>query len=204
MYVWPAPSGFALVSDQVHYVLISKVCSQLKCTWVAHNRAQKQGWIVAHVINFCFQWLYYSAATTFSRTSLDIVQKHICEWKWVILSVTWESGSKNEMLWVDTRPNRSSTTSVSLGKGWWFYASQKSQHKSGLNHATYCTNVWQESSLPQFMAQDLSCRKCIYILNQQGCAWLKVQIQVLGGYGSSSFGRSISLAEMSSAKNVKF
>lgn len=163
MYVWPSLSSFAVVSDQVHCVLISKVCSQLKCTWVAQNRAWKQGWIAAHVINFCFRWLYYSAATTFSRTRHDVVQKHICEWMWLMLSITWESGSKNETLCIDTRPNRSSAGAVSLGEGWCFYALQKSQHKSGLKHATYCMNVWQESSLPKFMVQDPSCRNvCMY------------------------------------------
>ena len=163
MYAWPLSSSFALVPDQVRYVLIPKVCSRLKCTRVAHNRARKQGWVAAHVINFCFQWLYYSAATTFSRPSLDVVQKHVCEWKWTMLSVTRESGSKNEMLWADTRPNRSSTGTVLLGEGWCFHALQKSQHKSGLKHAMYCVNVWQESSLPQFMVQDPSCRNvCMY------------------------------------------
>lgn len=88
------------------------------------------------------------------------MQKHICEWKWVMFSVTWESGSKNEMLWAD---NRSSTGAVSLGEGWCFYALQKSQHKSGLKRAMYCMNVWQESSLPQFMVQYPSCRNvCMY------------------------------------------
>lgn len=148
----------ALVSDQTHHVLISKVFSWLKCIWVAHKRAWKPGWIAAHVINFCFQWLYYSAATTFWSTSLDVVQKHICEWKWMMLSVTRESGSKIEMLWADTRPYGSSIGAVSLGEGWCCYALQKSQHKSGLEHVMYCINVWQESSLPQFMVWSLSWR----------------------------------------------
>jgi len=65
----------------------------------------------------------------------------------MMLSVTWESGSKNEMLWADTRPNGSSARAVSLGEGWCFYVLQKSQHKSGLQHAMCCTNVWQKSFL---------------------------------------------------------
>lgn len=47
-------------------------------------------------------------------------------------------------------------------------------------------------------------KKCIYVLNQWGCVWFEVQIHVLGGYGTSSLGRSIFLAEISSAKNLKF
>lgn len=107
-YTWPSLSSFALVPDRICYVLIPRACSQIKRTWVGHNRARNHGWIAACVINFCFQWLYHSVATTFSKMSLDVVQKHSCEWKWTMLSVTWESGSKNEMLWADSRPNRSS------------------------------------------------------------------------------------------------
>lgn len=99
----------------------------------------------------------YSAATAFSRTSLDAVQKPIRKWMWLMLSVTWESGSKNEPLRVDARANRSSAGAVSLGEGWWFYVLQTSQRRSGLERAMYRMNVWRESSLPKFMVQDPSC-----------------------------------------------
>lgn len=107
----------SLVSDQTHHVQIPKVFGWSKCIWVAHKRAWKPGRIAARVTNFCFQWLYYSAATTFWSTSLDVVQKHICEWKGMTLSATRESGSKTEVLWADTDPTGLQPGLCRLGKG---------------------------------------------------------------------------------------
>lgn len=121
-----------------------------------------------------------------------------------MLSITWEPRGENRLLRADARPNRSSARAVLSGDGRCFYAMQKSQQKSGLQHATRCMIIWQKASLPQFIVQDPSCRN-VCTKPMRLCV-LGGTNTYFGGLGSSSWqggASALPKAEISPAKSLK-